>query len=187
MSGGDDLNVEPGQLVEIGRRWYRLVPELEGKPPAGATGPYPSAMGAEAVTGAAGTATGALQEKLGANGANATASGQKYGQAESSNSSGLKDFVSMTKEVTTTFTGALQAVSSAAGALSSAGASGLSAAASSASSLVGSLGKIGGGQTPVVPPVAPVATPLEHQDTAQESHHDEQQPPQQEDHRVRHH
>src|SRR5277367_2435280 len=58
------LNVDPDQLDGAGGRWVFLIPELQGTPPAGGTGGWPSTAGASAVTGTAGESTGALQDGL---------------------------------------------------------------------------------------------------------------------------
>jgi hypothetical protein len=143
------LNVDPNQLVEIGGHWYRLVPELQGTPPGGKPGRFASDAGAAAVTGAAGLATGNLQEQLGAAAGQMQASGGSYGNTEGMNSSSMKDmvatFTASVKDIGGLVTSTGQAGASAAGGIIGPTASGTASAISSVTSgLVGALAHTGG-------------------------------------------
>jgi hypothetical protein len=168
------LNVDPNQLVEIGGHWYRLVPALQGTPPAAKPGPFASDAGAAAVTGAAGVATGNLQEQLGAAAGQMGASGGSYDKTEGMNSSSMKDmvatFTASIKDLGGLATSTAQAGASAAGGILGPTASGTASAISSVTSgLVGALSHT------AAAPATPGAA-LDHQHPDQQEPRQESQP-----------
>jgi hypothetical protein len=171
------LNVDPNDLIEIGGRLYQRVPMLAGTPPPAGSGAYPSSIGATALTGAAGTATGDLQEQLSGLAANMGTSAATYQKQETASASGMKPsdisgvFNDGTSIANTLIATGPQIVQPIVSALSSA-ASGIASTASSlASSLShGSTGPTGGNapQT-VLPAIEGQTPPEEHHDLQQQS------------------
>lgn len=86
----EPLNVDPNRLINIGGRWYGYLPDLNGTPPASGGGTWPSHVGVQAVTGAAGESTTALQQGLADTAGSAQRAGDSYQTQEGKSGDQLK-------------------------------------------------------------------------------------------------